>query len=218
MNKRTLRYSYLGVMDYLSSLELQRKTLQARLVGEVSETLFFLQHPPVYTLGKRGNTSSLLISREEFARKGLPVIQTDRGGDVAFHGPGQLIIYPIIKLDAHYRGVRPFVTLLEQATISTLQTYGIEARSDPEHPGVWVGNDKIAAMGIRIKRGVSMHGLCLNVRPEPDFLQWIIPCGIQGRGVTSLYERCGIEPAMETIIEEFVCHFSRLFALSAVRQ
>lgn len=215
---KTLRYSYLGVMDYLSSLELQRRTLQARLVGEVSETLFFLQHPPVYTLGKRGNTSSLLISREEFARKGLAVIQTDRGGDVAFHGPGQLIIYPIIKLDAHYRGVRSFIALLEQAAISTLKTFGIEARSDPAHPGVWVGSDKIAAMGIRIQRGVSMHGLCLNVRTEPDYFQWIVPCGIQGRGITSLYEHLGIAPDMETIMNEFVHHFSGLFALRAVRQ
>ncbi|MBI5186115.1 MAG: lipoyl(octanoyl) transferase LipB [Nitrospinae bacterium] len=218
MNEKTFHYSYLGVMDYLSALELQRRTVQSRLAGEISETVFFLQHPPVYTLGKKGNTSCLLISREELAKKGLPVIHTGRGGDVAFHGPGQLIIYPIIKLDSHYRGVRSFISLLEKTAIHTLQSFGIAAQSDPQYPGVWVGRDKIAALGVRIQRGVSMHGLCLNVQPEPDYFQWIIPCGIRDRGMTSIHECNGRAPDIEIIMEEFVRHFARLFALSAVRQ
>jgi len=216
--KSYFNFSYLGVMDYHTALDLQRRTLQERQAEKTPDTLFFLQHPPVFTLGMRADFAHLLISEEEILKKGFSLVRSDRGGDITFHGPGQLMVYPIIQLRGHYRGVRRYIGLLEQTVILTLRSLGIAANTDPAFPGVWVRTRKIAAVGVRVRRRVAMHGLCLNVRIWHEGFRWIIPCGIQGRGVTSIHECRATVPKMEEIVREFIRHFSRLFAMKAVRQ
>ena len=148
----------------------------------------------------------------------ISLVHSDRGGDITYHGPGQLMVYPIIRLAGHYGTPRKYIQLLEQAVLDTLQTFGIIGNRDPEYPGVWVENKKIAAVGVRIQKGVALHGLCINVHTEDDYARWIVPCGITHRGVTSLLACLGETPYMEVLVEEFVAHLSRLFAIRLICQ
>lgn len=218
LKKNNGRYRYLGLVDYAQALELQKETARKIQAGEGEDTLYFLQHPPVITLGKQGNRKGLLISKEEMAQRRISLVHSDRGGDITYHGPGQLMVYPIIRLTGHYGTPKKYIQLLEQAVLDTLQTFGIIGNRDPQHPGVWLENKKIAAVGVRIQKGVALHGLCVNVHPEDDYSLWIVPCGITQRGVTSLLACLGETPSMEVLVEEFVAHFSRLFAIRLICQ
>ena len=179
--------------------------------GAACEALAVLEHPPVYTCGRRSDPANLLASPERLAEQGIEVVDVERGGDVTYHGPGQLVAYPI--LDLRRRGIYPigFVRGLEQALVATLETLGVPAAPRPNLPGVWVGNDKIAALGVHVRGGVSMHGISLNLAPDLTAFDAIVPCGIQDAGITSVERYCGVAPNREAAKEAFITAFAQTF-------
>jgi lipoyl(octanoyl) transferase len=165
---------------------MQRRIHAERVEGARPDTIILLSHPPVVTLGRGSDEAHLLLSPEAYEARGVEVHETDRGGDVTYHGPGQLVGYPIVDLRARDLGPREFLRRLELSLMLLLETYGIDSGRVPGLTGVWVGPEKIAALGIRISRGVSQHGFALNVTTDPSEFELIVPCGIRDRGVTSM--------------------------------
>jgi lipoyl(octanoyl) transferase len=186
-NQSELTCCDLGRIGYGAGLELQERLHARRLAEECGDTALFLEHDHVITLGKRGGDDDVLASEEELRRQGVEVFKSSRGGQVTYHGPGQLVVYLIFHLYEAQRELRLFVENLENAVIDCLEKdYGLCSGVDPAHPGVWVGDRKIAALGITVSRRVTMHGLALNVNTDLDKFRNIVPCGISDRGVTSL--------------------------------
>ncbi len=169
------------------------------------ERLFVVEHPPVITFGRRGALDGrLLASADQLAQLGVEVVQTDRGGDVTFHGPGQIVAYPIVRLNDHGLSVGAYVHGLEQVVVGTLADVGIPAETDRCAIGIWArGGDavpgKVCAIGVRVRRGVSMHGLALNVTTDLSFFDLIVPCGLAGRPVTSIERLIGVRPDVEQV-------------------
>ena len=186
MTARKLDIQDLGRRDFESAFALQETLVQQRRDGEVPDTLLLVEHDPVYTLGRNATEDNIVAAADELAEWGIAVVRTTRGGQVTYHGPGQLVGYPILDLGEHSRGPIWYVTQLEEVLIRTLAVYGLDGRRDDVNRGVWIGNDKVAALGVRISQHVTMHGFALNVCVDLDDYRGIIPCGIQGRGVTSL--------------------------------
>lgn len=195
--ERKLVVRYLGRVEYEDGLNLMQGLSQARDQGKIHDTLLLLEHPPVITRGRGAKPENILLSDDELAERGVQVYETDRGGDVTYHGPGQLVGYPIVDLKPDRRDVRRYVTDVEEGIIRTLAQYGIEAGLIPKWTGVWVGKEedpdaaKIAALGVHIKRWVTTHGFALNVMPDLSHFGMIVPCGITERGVTSMSQRLG---------------------------
>ncbi len=179
--------------------------------GTAAEALAVLEHPPVYTCGRRSDPANLLASPERLAEQGIEVVDVERGGDVTYHGPGQLVAYPI--LDLRRRGIYPikFVRGLEQTLVTTLAALGVPAEPRKSLPGVWVGNDKIAALGVHVRGGVSMHGIALNLAPDLTAFEAIVPCGLHGAGITSVERYCGAAPDHEAAKETFIKAFAQTF-------
>lgn len=199
-------------VPYLDALEAQQNLRARRQREEISDTLLLLEHPPVVTLGKRGRDDDLLLPRDLLASRGVDIAEIDRGGQVTYHGPGQLIGYVIVNLYNHQRQLKRFVATLEQSLIDFLKAeYGIESRLDDEHVGVWVGNEKIAALGISISRGVTMHGFALNIDCDLTPFGWIVPCGITDRGVTSVQKLTGRESDMERARRSYARIFAGIY-------
>ncbi len=211
MSEDAVRLVRLGQIDYLACWELQRALAAARRQGSVPDLLLLLEHPPTYTIGRGGHRSNLLIDDATLARIGARCYPVDRGGDITFHGPGQLVAYVIMDLGREQRSVRRFVERLEGTVIEALRCFGVEATIDPARPGVWVGNDKIAAIGITVSRGVTYHGFALNVDPDLRYFSYMIPCGIPDRGVTSLAQLLGRPVAVADVEGHVVQSFSRVF-------
>ncbi len=180
----------LGVLEYLEAWERQKELAQAVIEGE-EDTLIFVEHPAVLTLGANFHEENLLLPISEYEDRGIAVHRTDRGGDVTYHGPGQLVIYPIFNLERHGKDLHRWMRGLEQTMIDTCSAFGISARRFPPHTGAWVGDKKIAAIGVKIKRWVSMHGIALNCANDLDVYELFVPCGIRGYGVTSLSSEAG---------------------------
>ncbi len=204
---------YFLVSPYHSVLRYQQnlfdKAIAAKEAGEpVVPNLILCQHHPVYTLGKSGKREHLLIDP---ASVGAELAQVNRGGDITFHGPGQLVAYPILDLDAMGIGVANYVYNLEEAIIKTLASFGITASRVDDAPGVWVGNAKIAAVGIKVSRHITMHGLALNVNTDLEFFKHIVPCGISNRAVTSMMELSGKAYNMIDVVNEFKKQFEIVF-------
>ena len=168
----------LGRMDYLQALEWQRRMVTARQRGEIPDQLGLLEHPHTITLGRNGQLRHLLASDEVLDRAGIAFYPTDRGGDVTYHGPGQLVGYPIVDLREWKRDVGAYVRAVEQTIIDTLAEFGIAAGRIPKLTGVWVGERKIAAIGVHISRWVTSHGFALNVNTDLSYFQYIVPCGL----------------------------------------
>jgi lipoyl(octanoyl) transferase len=180
-------WAWLGRVEYDVAVARQRALLEARAAGTIPDTLLLLEHPPVLTLGRRASRDDVLVSAAELAARGIAVHETNRGGLVTYHGPGQLVAYPIADIRALTGGdVVRYVQGLEESVIRVLADLGIVAGRDPEHHGVWVGAAKIAAVGVAISRGVTMHGIALNLQPDLGHFGLIHPCGILDRGVTSV--------------------------------
>ncbi|HEU5322280.1 MAG TPA: lipoyl(octanoyl) transferase LipB [Methylomirabilota bacterium] len=214
------RARWLGRMDYEQAWARQRELALRRARGEIDDTLLLLEHPPVYTSGRRNFTERLLVSREAL---GAPLLVVDRGGDITFHGPGQLIAYPITGLGAHPRGVQAYVRGLEETIIRTLAGYGIEASREEGLTGVWVDGEKIAAIGVRVSRPggaaggwVTSHGLALNVSVDLAWFERIIPCGIAGRGVTSMKRLLGRTVPLEQVARRLAGEFGAVFGRELV--
>ena len=201
----------LGSAGYLTVLDLQRELVKLRQEQRIPDTLLLVEHEPVITLGRRGSTSNILSSAEQLASQRIKVHQVERGGDVTYHGPGQLVGYPLIDLAERKIGVRQFVDLLEETIILTLADFDIRAGRQPPHRGVWVEDRKVAALGVAIKRWVSFHGFALNVSPNLDHYCHINPCELHHEQVTSMARLVGEPPAMAVVIQKVVSRFAELF-------
>ena len=204
------RAVWLGDMDYLEAYDLQLSLVEQVHSGQEPNTLLMLEHPHVYTKGRLSKESDVLLPEAELAAKGIPVLETDRGGQVTYHGPGQLVVYPIINLK-DWGGPVKYVRALEQVVIATLAEMGITANCESGNTGVWTTQGKIAAIGVKISRGIAFHGLSLNVNTDLAYYQHIIPCGIADRPVTSMASILGESVDMELVRYGLVYQFGREF-------
>lgn len=202
----------LGKMRYEKALEIQFLMLERRQKNEIPDTLLLVEHEPVITLGKNAKSENILFSKEDLNKQGIELVEINRGGDVTYHGPGQIVGYPIINIKEQRLGIKDFVENLEQIFIDMLkEQYGIDALRDDINNGVWVNGEKITAVGLAVKRWVTMHGFAFNVSTDLDFFKLIVPCGIASRGVTNLEKLTGkkidLSEIRETVIEYFVRDF-----------
>ena len=198
----------LGHRPYQEVWDLQKEMQAKRINTEIEDTLILVEHEPVYTLGKNADENHLLQNRDE----SVDVFQIERGGDITFHGPGQLVGYPILDLSNYKKSVSWYMRTLEQVTIDVLDEIGIEAKRSEGLTGVWVGDEKIAAQGVRISRWVTMHGFALNVNTDLSFYDGIIPCGIFDHGVTSIEQLLGEKQDMETVKQVVIKKFNQNFS------
>jgi len=196
-------------MDYGRALELQQRVAARRKQGLVPDHLLLLEHPHVITLGRNGHMENLLASDETLGRAGIAFYSTDRGGDVTYHGPGQLVGYPILDLREWKRDVGAYVRAVEQTIIDTLADYGIAGGRIPKLTGVWVGERKIAAIGVHLSRWVTSHGFALNVSTDLSYFQYIVPCGLT-RPVTSM-AALGVRAGRDEVGRRLAVHFGRIF-------
>jgi len=176
----------LGSMDYQAALELQLDYLEKRINGEINDTLIFLEHTPTITIGRNGNKDNLLISERILEQKKIKYYEVNRGGDITYHGPGQLVCYPIIDLKDHTKDVHKYLRTLEQIIIDVLLEFDIEAGRIEGLTGVFVKHSKIASIGVGIKRWVTFHGLSLNINTDLSYFDFIVPCGLNNNPVTSI--------------------------------
>ena len=210
-------FADLGLIGYQECLSLQRRLVGQRLAGEIPDTLLLLEHQPVITLGTAGGKDSLLVKPEIAEKAGVELVQTDRGGNITYHGPGQLVGYPIFNLRAHGKDVHLFLRNLEEAVIDLLARFGVEGQSMPGLTGVWVGDDKICSIGIAVRQWISYHGFALNVSPNFEHWSLIHPCGLVDRQVTSIERLIGRNPGMEAVKSAAVHSFAKVFGLKPVQ-
>lgn len=218
--RRQLDVRRLGVVPYAEALALQRALVEERKAGAIPDTLLLVQHPHVLTLGVKGDggRGHILAPPERLAAMGVEVSETGRGGDVTYHGPGQLVAYPIIDLDPDRRDVHRYVRDLEEVMIRVCGDYGVAAGRIAGKSGAWVRvpsgprpPEKIGALGVRISRWITSHGIALNVWTDLEYFQLIVPCGIAEYGVTSLEREIGVQIPMAEIEARFVQHFGDVF-------
>ena len=211
--RRTIEVRRLGLIPYADALALQRTLVEDRRAGRVGDLLLFAEHPHVLTLGVRGDggRSHILATDEALARRGIEVHEAGRGGDVTYHGPGQIVGYPIIDLKPDRCDVHRYVRDLEEVLIRTVAEYGVEAGRVEGLTGVWVGREKLAAIGVRIARWITSHGFALNVTANLDYFKLIVPCGIADRGVTSLERLLGRPPEPAEVQIRVADQFRKVF-------
>jgi lipoyl(octanoyl) transferase len=208
-----LLYKDLGCMDYLAALELQEKLLELKQGESSPDLLLFVEHPHVYTIGRGGDESNVLAAQD------VPVYRTSRGGDVTYHGPGQLVVYPLVDLRSKLRkDVHRYLRNLEMSAICTLRDFGLDGTRRPPYTGIWIDNRKIAAIGIAVRRGITYHGLALNVNTNLSYFNRIIPCGLAWADVTSMARELGKEQSAECVQERFLHHFTELFDYSKIEK
>ncbi len=205
-------YQWREPVDYAAAYDVQKRIWSETLAGDGPDALLALTHPPTLTIGKSGRLENMLLSREEMEHHRLTLFFTDRGGDITYHGPGQLVAYPIIDLRRRGKDVHRYIDDLEEVIIRTLADYSVAAHRDEQHVGVWVGDDKIAAIGVRVSRWVTMHGLALNVDPIMEHFSFINPCGIVDRGVTSLVKLLSRDVSLEEVTGRLVARFAEVFS------
>ena len=215
-SKMLCQVEQLGVVNYAEGLELQQARVAARKAGEIPDTLLLLEHPHVYTLGRNAKRENLLFSSERLVELRAEVFETNRGGDVTYHGPGQLVGYPVFDLKQHRRDLGWYMRSIEEVFIRVAGEFGIAAGRNPKATGVWVGNDKLVAMGVHVSRWVTSHGFAFNVNTDLQFFDWIVPCGLRDKGVTSLEKLLGRPAPMNTVIERVVPAFGQVFGLEMV--
>jgi lipoyl(octanoyl) transferase len=209
---RPLQVRRLGQVSYADGLELQRQLVEDRKADRIPDTLLLLQHPHVLTVGvKKDGRSHILATPDRLASLGVDVFETGRGGDVTYHGPGQLVGYPIVDLNPDRRDVHRYVRDLEEVMIRVCADYGLEAGRSKGFSGAWLGDEKIGAIGVRISRWITSHGFAFNVTTDVNFFNLIVPCGISDRGVTSLQARLGRVPPMAEVEDRVIDHFCGVF-------
>jgi len=202
---------HLGLIAYSEAYHLQRQLLCQRVNNEIEDTLLLLEHPPTITIGKSGKLENVLASQTQLAEVGVSLFFVDRGGDVTYHGLGQLVVYPIIDLRQRGRDAHQYVRDLEEVIIRTLNDFSIDACRDRGHAGVWVKNKEIAALGLRISKWVSMHGFALNVNTDLKQFSLINLCGFPDRKATSISALLSQDVPMETVTEKLLARFSEVF-------
>jgi lipoate-protein ligase B len=203
----------LGLIGYAEAFAVQTALHQRRCSEEGPNVILFQENFHVITLGRSASTEHLLASPQLLEKRGVTVCNVSRGGDITYHGPGQLVISPIFKLSDLVEGIHQYVRLLEQVVMNLLATYGINAGRVEGASGVWVGDKKIAALGIAIKNGVTQHGVAINVCPDLSYFDLIVPCGLEGKGVTSIQALGGAVPKLQQVRDRFLNEFSRVFAI-----
>ena len=208
----------LGRTQYRQCWETQRELFSRRLAGEIPDTLLLTEHEHVYTLGRGAREEHLLADADGLRACGADVVHVDRGGDITYHGPGQLIAYPILDLSGHGRDLDVYLRRLEEVVIGLLGRLGMRASCLPGYTGVWVSGDKICAIGIKASRWVTMHGLALNVTTDLSYFRRIIPCGIFERGVTSVQDATGIAHSLTTMENLFIDEFAERFGCDVVQE
>ncbi|WP_022668638.1 lipoyl(octanoyl) transferase LipB [Desulfospira joergensenii] len=214
---RSCIFTDLGLADYADVLILQGSTRDEMIKDPaLPDRVFFVQHPSVYTLGKRGGRENLTVSESFLESKGIPIVQTGRGGNITYHGPGQAVLYPVIHLERARIGVADFVAGLEEIMKRTASDFGVPADRNERNHGLWVGNKKIGSVGISIQKGVSIHGLALNLNPDLTPFSWINPCGLADMSMTSIEKEVeGVQPSvsfsMDRVKSLFIQHFSDIF-------
>jgi lipoate-protein ligase B len=201
----------LDLIDYKKAWDIQHRLWSRRVEGELPDLLILLEHPHVITLGRRGNGSHLIVSPEVLETMKIPIFHVERGGDITYHGPGQMVVYPILNLKEYgYRIVR-YIDQLEEVVLRVLRDFGIEGRRDPLNRGVWVGREKIASVGVAVKRWVSFHGFALNYETDLKYFDLINPCGLKGEKVTSMAEILGTEIPRKRLSERILFRFKEVF-------
>ncbi len=207
----------LGQIGYDEAWRLQTDIVGARNRGELNtDTILVLEHPAVFTLGRRGGAENLLISEAFLEESGIAVTQVERGGDITYHGPGQLVVYPIINLEAAKISVVDFVHALEEVMLRTVEVWGIKAGRNSTNHGIWVGNQKLGSIGIALRKGISFHGLALNVNLDLTPFTWIQPCGLQGVQMTSMAKELSSEISMSEVRKVIKEKFQLIFDIQLV--
>jgi len=234
--KQKVHFTHLGRMGYKEAWDYQDVLMQKALkvkalvhagdessaAGDTEHHLLFVEHPPVYTLGKSGKIEHVLINEQQRQEKGIQFFNTNRGGDITFHGPGQIVGYPILDLEKFYTDIGRYLRELEEVVILTLAEYGIESGRSKGETGVWIDADikgqerKICAMGVRCSRWVTMHGFALNVNTDLAYFNYIIPCGIQNKQVTSIQKELGREVPMQEVEEKLKKNFEKVFGVEII--
>ena len=202
----------LGRRGFLETWELQRRLVERRQRGEIGDVLLFVEHPPTYTLGRSGKREHLLVGADALAALDAEFVETDRGGDITFHGPGQVVGYPILDLRRWVQDVHAYLRALEEVLIRALAPFGIEAARETGYTGVWHREGKMGAIGVRISRWVTSHGFALNVTTDLDYFRRIVPCGIVGRGVSSMASVLEAPISAVRVRDELSTCFGSVFA------
>jgi lipoyl(octanoyl) transferase len=209
---RVCSTGFLGLTPYAEAHALQLELVEQRKRDEIPDQFLLLEHPHVITLGRAANRANILADDVTRAQFGVELFETGRGGDVTYHGPGQLVGYPIIKLLPGHQDIRRYVRNIQETLIRASRDFGVEAESrGGDFVGVWVGDEKLAAIGVRISRWVTMHGFAFNVATDLNYFQLIVPCGIRGHGVTSLQKLLGRPVEMSEVIRSVTRHFGEVF-------
>jgi len=234
--KRIAVFKDLGVLEYKKALELQIKaqtnlnlTKKQILANQNihKDTVFFVEHLSVFTLGKRGGEENLSVSKTFLSAQNIDIVQTNRGGNITWHGPGQAVLYPVIDLEKNRIGVKDYVHGLEEIMILTAQDFKISVKRNQKNHGIWVGNAKMGSVGVNVKKGISMHGLALNINPDLKPFSWINPCGLHDISVTSIEKEvcknCSIESksnhydfSIDKVKQKFIKYFSKVFNFKIV--
>ncbi len=203
----------LGRIPYREALEFQRRAVSARSADACGDAIYFVEHEPVLTFGRAGRVESLKASESWLSTRGIEVVPVERGGDVTYHGPGQIVAYPILALTGlpSGRDLHRYLRDLEEVLIQALSSYGIGAVRRPPHTGVWVGDRKVAAIGVAVRRWITFHGFALNVDPDLGHFEWIHPCGIRELGVTSIRALLGNAPPRAEVLARLRESFARVW-------
>ncbi len=222
---RTCVFQDLQVLEYRRALDLQVDARNAKIRDRsLQDHLFFVQHPPVFTFGRRGGKENLMKPDNFLEQQGIDMVQTDRGGNITYHGPGQAVLYPVVDLERARIGVADFVYGLEEIMGRTAQDFGVAITRDPRNRGMWTGSRKIGSVGLSIKHGISIHGLALNVSLDLTPFSWINPCGLSRVAMTSLEQEMQISQkkdirvSMDAVKEKFATYFCRVFNFQLIRE
>ena len=209
-----VRVYKLGLVEYAKAFQLQDELQSRRVNGDIPDVLMLLEHPPTLTLAKGNDDKNILVDDAILKQRNVAVFPTDRGGSITFHGPGQIVGYPILDLGDKGKDIHQYIRNLEQVIIETLGRYSLDSRRDSEHVGVWIGNEKIAAIGVRVRKWVTKHGFALNVNSDLSYFDLINPCGIVDKGVTSIKNILNREMNMEEVVNALIEKFSSVFNVS----
>jgi lipoate-protein ligase B len=205
-----------GIIDYKKAYELQLELLEKRHKNKINDTLLLVEHPPVLTIGTSGTRDNIVVNNNFLKDRGIEVFESRRGGDITYHGPGQLVGYPILNLKEHKKDLHWLLRSYEEVFIRLLKEYNIQADRIKGLTGVWVGNEKITAIGVGVRHWITYHGFAFNLDPNLDHFSYIIPCGIKDKGVTSLKKEMGSEAKKEEVIEKIIKYFAQVFEMDIV--
>ncbi len=218
MERGVLQVVDLGSYGYWDTYLFQQQLINLRYNGSIPDTLILVEHPPVFTIGRGGSRQNLLVSQQFLEQREIGLFEIDRGGDITYHGPGQIVGYPILNLKQHQRDVHMVLRRYEEAIINLLADFGISAGRKARYTGVWVGEEKIAAIGIGAKRWITFHGFALNVKTDLAYFREIVPCGIPDKGVTSLSRLLGRTVELEEVKPLIINRFAEVFGWHEIEQ